>query len=84
MSIRKAQSVSNTRAELSPFETSKTEVTKYFELLRNVLEEHDIIAKPSNIYNVDECGLQLNNAPGAVIAEKGSKAVHVRQSTERD
>ncbi|XP_031355227.1 uncharacterized protein LOC116179569 [Photinus pyralis] len=78
LSIRKAQGLSNARAE----GMNKKECNEYFELLLKTLTEHDLINKPGSIWNVDESGLQLNNEPGIVVAKKGSD-VHVRQSTER-
>ncbi|XP_072395372.1 uncharacterized protein [Diabrotica undecimpunctata] len=78
LSVRKAQGLSNARAE----GMNKKECKEYFELLHETLTEHHLINKPGSIWNVDESGLQLNNEPGIVVAKKGSD-VHVRQSTER-
>ncbi|CAH2100320.1 unnamed protein product [Euphydryas editha] len=41
-----------------------------FELLLQVLTEHDLLNKPYRIFNVDETGVQLNNKPGKVIDMK--------------
>lgn len=78
LSVRKAQGLSNARAE----GMNKKECNEYFELLKKTLTEHDLINKPGCIWNVDESGLQLNNEPGVVVAIRGSD-VHVRQSAER-
>jgi hypothetical protein len=43
-------------------------VQQYFELLRRNLEENDLFDKPTQIYNMDETGIQMNNKPGNVIA----------------
>ncbi|KAI4466544.1 hypothetical protein MML48_2g00008645 [Holotrichia oblita] len=79
LAVRKAQGVSNARAE----GMNKEEVAAYFAILEATLTEHNLFNRPSNIYNVDESELQLNNTPNEVIAEKGSKAVQSRQSSER-
>lgn len=62
---------------------NRGEVNSYFELLQTLLIEHDLMDRPGHIYNVDETGLQLCTEPDAVIAEKGSKAVHVVKPAER-
>lgn len=49
---------------------SQERVENYFELLRFVLEKFGLFDKPGHIFNMDETGLQLNNVPGKVIAQK--------------
>ena len=68
LSVRKAEGVSRHRV----LGMNKEIVGNYFDLLGHVLEENDLPDKPSHIYNMDETGLQLNNRPGMVLAEKGS------------
>lgn len=58
-------------------------VQQYFDLLSTVLRDNDLVEKPGNIFNMDETGLQLNNRPGEVIAEKGSKCVNTITSWEK-
>ena len=70
LSIRVAEGVSANRANSLCRDT----VTNYFEL-ETILQDNQLFDKPSNIFNVDETGLQLNNRPGKVIAVKGSRAV---------
>ncbi|XP_030762226.1 uncharacterized protein LOC115887043 [Sitophilus oryzae] len=62
---------------------NKTVVEEYFSVLENVLTEYQLFEKPGNIFNIDESGLQLNNKPGYVIAEKGSKTVSNITSGEK-
>ncbi|CAG5051514.1 unnamed protein product [Parnassius apollo] len=62
---------------------NKLEVDAYFELLESILTVDDGVLKPSCIFNMDETGLQLNNRPGHVLAEKGTKAVSTVTSTEK-
>ncbi|KAJ4436168.1 hypothetical protein ANN_18798, partial [Periplaneta americana] len=79
ISIRKAEGVSLNRAQ----GMSKDEVGKYFQLLEKILQEEDLLQKPSHIFNMDKTGLQLNNKPGYVVAKKGSKDVHLLTSAEK-
>ncbi|XP_030749386.1 uncharacterized protein LOC115877377 [Sitophilus oryzae] len=79
LSVRKAEGVSLARCQ----GMNKTEVSSYFTLLQNVLEEADIMGKPGHLFNMDETGLQLNNKPGYVIAKKGSKNVAAITSSEK-
>ena len=37
------------------------ELENYFELLKDVLEENNLMDKPSQIYNVDESGMPLDH-----------------------
>jgi hypothetical protein len=59
-------------------------VQQYFELLRRNLEENDLFDKPTQIYNMDETGIQMNNKPGNVIAQKGSKSVTTLIAGEKE
>lgn len=79
ISLRKSEGVSYARSQ----GMNRAEVTAYFEMLERVLSDNGIINKPGHIYNMDESGLQLNNRPGHVLAEKGSKAVAMSTSTEK-
>ena len=45
--------------------------------------DNDLLNKPSSIFNMDEIGLQLNNRPGLVVAQKWSKAVSTVTSAEK-
>ncbi|XP_023312222.1 CENP-B homolog protein 2-like [Anoplophora glabripennis] len=59
------------------------DVQDYFKLLSDTLLEKNLINKPSNIFNIDETGLQLNNRPEYVVDEKGSKNVTAVTSGEK-
>ena len=39
---------------------------------------HDLLEKPTQMYNVDESGIPLNPRPPKVISAKGRKAKKVR------
>ncbi|XP_046739568.1 uncharacterized protein LOC124407470 [Diprion similis] len=79
IAIRKSEGVSLARSTAM----NKAEVDAYFKLLENVLTVDDVMLESSHIFNMDETGLQLNNRPGYVLAEKGSKAVSTVTSTEK-
>lgn len=50
LSVRKAEGVSLARCQ----GMNKNEVSSYFTLLQNVLEEADIMGKPGHLFNMDE------------------------------
>lgn len=77
--VRKAEGLSLARAQ----GLTKEDAKNYFDLLKSTLLKYNLMDKPSNIYNVDETGLPLNNKPGFVLAEKGSKDVHKLTSGEK-
>lgn len=79
LSIRKSEGVSIARAR----GMNRKDVQDYFKLLSDTLWEKKLINKPSNIFNMDETGLQLNNRPEYVVAEKGSKNVAAITSGEK-
>lgn len=79
LSIRKSEGVSLARARAM----NRTDVGNYFELLQQVLEQNNLIDKPGSLFNMDETGLQLNNRPEYVVAEKGSKNVAAITSGEK-
>lgn len=79
LSVRKAEGVSLSRCQ----GMNRDEVNTYFNLLEATLLEGGLMNKPSNVFNMDETGLQLNNKPGYVIAEKGSKNVAAVTSAEK-
>lgn len=62
---------------------NREEVKAYFKLLEKTLSDNDLMNKPGRIYNMDESGLQLNNRPGHVLAEKGSKPLPKKEKLSR-
>ena len=49
-------------------------------LPKDTLEEHNLLDKSGQIYNVDESGLPLDPKAPNIITQKGSKNVRYRQS----
>ena len=47
----------------------------YFSLLKGILEENDLMHKPSQIYNVDETGMPLDHRSPYVLTRKGQRKV---------
>ena len=80
LSVRKAEGISVPRAQ----GMNREEVHSYFELLTTALVDNDLVSKPSNMFSVDETGLQLNNKPDKVVAIKGSRDVQVITSGEKE
>lgn len=79
LTIRKAEGVSVARA----LGMNKDSVKEYFDLLKKLMTENHLLEKPGHIFNMDETGLPLNNKPGEVIAEKGSRNVSLITSGEK-
>jgi hypothetical protein len=78
--VRKAQGLSIIRG----LGICWQEVDDYFTLILHICQENDVLANPSKIHNKDECGLQMNNEPGKVVATKGGRDVHHVTSGEKD
>ena len=45
----------------------------YFELLKKVLEENDLMDKPAQLYNMDETGMPLEHRAPNIVTKKGRK-----------
>lgn len=57
LSVRQAESLSVARAQ----SRNREEVSKMFELLLQVLTEHDLMDKPDRLFNIDETGVIFSN-----------------------
>lgn len=66
LSLRRGDVTAHVRMDAVNSET----LTQYFTLLRDVLTEHDIFAKPAQIYNVDESGIPFDPRAPNVVAKK--------------
>ncbi len=75
VALRQPQHLNEARAQ----KMNKPIVADYFEKLRNVMTELDIMNKPEKIFNMDEKGIQmsLHKSP-KVLTTKGKKRNHVR------
>ena len=52
----------------------------YFSLLKQILEENDLLNHPECIYNMDETGVPLDPKPSKVVAVKGQRKICYRTS----
>lgn len=77
--LRKSEGVSLARTNAM----NRSEVNDYFQLLEGVLMKDGEMIAPNCVFNMDETGLQLNNRPGHVLAQRGSKAISTITSTEK-
>ena len=48
-------------------------VDRYFNLLKKVMVEYDLIGKPAQIFNVDESGMPLDPKPVKGVFSVGDK-----------
>ena len=55
--------------------TSHKVFNDYFDLFEKTLSEHNLMDKPSQIYNCDESGMPLDHKLPRVISIKGTKKV---------
>ena len=76
LSLRKGDVTPNVRMDCLNSETMK----RYFDLLKEVLEENELLDSPAQIYNVDETGMPLDHCPPKIIAKRGQKKVRYRTS----
>ena len=59
-------------------------MSKYFEVLKTVMDDCSLQCKPQNICNMDKTGVQLDYTPGKVVAGKGAKYIHSCTSGNRE
>jgi hypothetical protein len=69
MRITENYSISRIRA------CNQNVVYNYFELLRQTLENKNIMNKPSNIWNCDESGYQCQSGSSKIVCKKGDKNI---------
>ncbi|CAH1995203.1 unnamed protein product [Acanthoscelides obtectus] len=79
LSIRQSEGLSLARA----LGMNRLEVANFFKLLKHVLLENNLIDRPSNIFDMDEAGIQPINKPSKVVAPKGANDVQILTSRER-
>ena len=74
--LHKGDATANVRMNYVNEET----MTEYFDLLKSVLMENELMESPNHIYNVDETGMPLERRPPKVVTKKGRKKVRCRTS----
>ena len=75
--LRKGDPTANVRMDAM---ANKEALDNYFKLLKEVMEENDLMDKPGQIYNVDESGMPLDHRPPRVLTTKREKKVRYRTS----
>ena len=76
LSLRKGDTITNVRMD----SVNKETMDNYFSLLKDTLEEYDLLNKPSQIYNVDETGKPLDHRPPKIVTTRGQRKVRCRTS----
>ena len=74
LSLRKGDSTAAVRMDCLTTEN----MMKYFENLEVCLNEHDLMNRPGQIYNVDETGMPLDHRPPKVVGRKGKRKIRCR------
>jgi len=59
---------------------NKEALDSYFRELKCIFDEHKLLNKPENIYNVDETGMPLDHPAPCILAKKGQKKVQYATS----
>ena len=72
LALRTADPLSYSRSNAVTPET----LDHYFTFLWKTLTEHDLLDRPSMIFNMDESGMPLDHKQLKRIAERGVKKVH--------
>jgi len=69
LALRKGDPIANVRMECM----EKTTMAEYFDLLKTVLTENNLLGKPHQIYNVDEIGMPFEHRPPKVVTSVGGR-----------
>ena len=79
LSVRSGDSTAFVRFDAVSHENIKA----YFDLLKDIYDEHGFEEHPETIYNMDETGVPLSPKPPKVIAKRGAKKVRYRTSGQK-
>ena len=63
---------------------TKEVISDYFDLLKEVLTENQLLNSPNRIYNVDETGIALDGHAPRIVAKRGQKKVRYRTSGNKN
>ena len=74
LSLRKGDPTANVRMD----SVNKETMDNYFSLLKDMLEEYDLLNNPSQIYNVDKMGMPLDHRPPKIVTTRGQRKVRCR------
>ncbi|XP_065930408.1 uncharacterized protein [Magallana gigas] len=79
LAIRKPEGLSAARGMM----LNKHVVTSYFQLLEDTMNKLKLFYKGSQIYNVDETGINTVHTPAKIIGLRGTRAIHSKTSGDR-
>ena len=79
LSLRRGDNTSHLRMDAVNGDTMK----QYFDLLEDVLTEHNLKDLPSQIYNMDESGMPLDPKALNVVTKRGVKKVRSRSTGQK-
>ena len=71
LSLRKGDPTANVRMD----SVNKETMDNYFSLLKDTLEEYDLLNNPSQIYNVDETDMPLDHRPPKIGTTRGQRII---------
>ena len=74
--LRKGDPTANVRMD----SVNKETMENYFSMLKDTLEQYDLLNSPNQIYNVDETGMPLDHRPPKIVTARGQKKVRCRTS----
>ena len=80
LTLRKPDKLDRRRNNMS----KKSVVDSHFQLLKETLEQHDLLNKPSHIFNVDESGMEMDNVTGKVVVNRKTKHTYQESSGDRE
>ena len=80
LSYRKGDATANVRMNC----LTKEVMSDYFDLLKEILTETQLLNSPNRIYNVDETGIVLDGHAPRIVAKKGQKKVRNRTSGNKN
>ena len=79
LSVRSGDSTAGVRMDAVNSENNNN----YFDLLKEIYDEHGFEEHPEAIYNMDETGVPLSQKPPKVVTKRGSKKVRYRTSSQK-
>ena len=76
LTLRQGDATGNARMNAM----TKENLSHYFDLLKECMEENNLTDHPERVYNMDESGIPLDPKPPRIVSLKGQKKVRYRSS----
>ncbi len=80
ITLRKADKLDRRRKAMS----KPSVMNNHFDQLKEVLENSGLLDKPSNIFNVDETGIDMDSLTGKVVVDRNTKHPYQESRGERE